>query len=69
MARNVRMYDTDGGPVPSTGATATSTGWRNREQADENMYMIEQEKKKLEKMRSDMRDQEAKVEGMKKDKK
>ncbi|PKI83662.1 hypothetical protein MVES_002322 [Malassezia vespertilionis] len=45
----IRMY-TDG-PSGGSGSVAQDKSWKNREQAEENMYVLRQEQEKLRKMR------------------
>ncbi|KAJ1029222.1 hypothetical protein NDA18_000692 [Ustilago nuda] len=45
------------GPTDKAGATASSQGWKNREQAQENQYVQQAEKEKLAKLRESIKKQ------------
>ncbi|WFD43649.1 hypothetical protein MPSI1_002313 [Malassezia psittaci] len=48
----------------SAGATGSDPGWKNREQALEGSYILEQEKAKLKKMKESMEKQQKVVEDL-----
>ncbi|ETS60870.1 hypothetical protein PaG_04787 [Moesziomyces aphidis] len=45
------------GPTDKAGATASSKGWQQREQAQENQYVQQAEKEKLAKLRESIKKQ------------
>ncbi|CDU23145.1 related to ATPase inhibitor, mitochondrial precursor [Sporisorium scitamineum] len=45
------------GPTNKAGATASSQGWNKREQAQENQYVQQAEKEKLQKLRESIKKQ------------
>ncbi|WFD23518.1 hypothetical protein MEQU1_002210 [Malassezia equina] len=52
----VRMYSP--GPEGGAGSVASSKGWHTREKAQEDQYILQHEKEKLEKLRASLKEQE-----------
>ncbi|SHO78323.1 Similar to S.cerevisiae protein STF1 (Protein involved in regulation of the mitochondrial F1F0-ATP synthase) [Malassezia sympodialis ATCC 42132] len=59
-AMTVRMYSP--GPEGGAGSVASSKGWHTREKAQEDQYILQHEKEKLEKLRASLQEQQKLVE-------
>ncbi|EDP41842.1 hypothetical protein MGL_3844 [Malassezia globosa CBS 7966] len=66
-ALSMRMYST-GSDAPA-GSIARSKGWNTREKAQEDQYIIQHEKEKLEKLRESMHKQQKLVDDLSKQEK
>ncbi|WFD02435.1 hypothetical protein MOBT1_001118 [Malassezia obtusa] len=59
-----RAYSTGESGQGSSGATGRDPGWKNREQALEGQYILEQEKAKLQKLHESIEKQKKVVENL-----